>query len=72
MHQKVQRLYPEAKTALINWIEQHFHEIEGFVATFELKDGSTLTIHDVKTHIQAAGLASITENKMRQVIEEWQ
>lgn len=66
---KVQRIYPESKTALIHWIEQNFHDIQGYVATFEMKDGTTMTIHEVQGVIQAAGLSAVTSYKMKEVID---
>lgn len=52
----IQRIYPEPKTALINWIEQNFHQIADYVFTCRLSDGSTMTIHDIGGRIEALGL----------------
>ncbi|KIV55042.1 hypothetical protein AM501_26805 [Aneurinibacillus migulanus] len=57
--QKVKRIFPGATNGLINWIEQNFHEIDGFVATFNLKDGTTMTVYDAYTVVQALGLSEI-------------
>lgn len=56
---EVQRIYPEAKTALINWIEENFHDIESYVFTCLQSDGTTMTIHHVKSKIEARGLLAI-------------
>ena len=55
----VKRVYPESKTGLINWIEEHFHEIEQFVVTFSLNDGTTMSIYDSFSYLEAVGLAGI-------------
>lgn len=57
----VERIYPEAKTALINWIEQHFHDIESYVFVSKLADGTTMTIHHVPSKIEAYGLLEIAK-----------
>lgn len=56
---KVKRIYPESKTGLINYIEENFHEIEQFVVTFSLKDGTTMSVYDSFSYLEAVGLAGI-------------
>lgn len=57
--EKVKRIYPESKTGLINYIEENFHEIEQFVVTFSLKDGTTMSVYDSYSYLEAVGLAGI-------------
>ena len=56
---EVKRIYPESKTGLINYIEENFHNIEQFVVTFSLKDGTTMSVYDSFSYLEAVGLASI-------------
>jgi hypothetical protein len=56
---KVKRIYPESKTGLINYIEENFHEIDQFVVTFSLKDGTTMSVYDSFSYLEAVGLAGI-------------
>lgn len=53
---EVKRIYPEAKTALINWIEENFHDIDSYIFTCRLKDGTSMTVHDVDSFIEALGM----------------
>lgn len=55
----ITRIYPEAKTGLINWIEENFHEIDSFVASFTIKDGTSMTIYHTKNTIEAFGILGI-------------
>lgn len=57
----VKRIYPEAKNALINWIEENFHEIDSYVATFTLKDGTTMNVYDCHNVVEAFGILGITQ-----------
>lgn len=65
MKDNVRRIHPEAKTSLIKWIEEHFHEIDEYVATFSLKSGETMTIYDASHPITALGLAAVTNMTIR-------
>jgi hypothetical protein len=56
---KVQRIFPGATNGLINWMEENFHEIDGFVVTFNLKDGTTMTVYDAYSYVQALGLCEV-------------
>lgn len=57
----VRRIYPESKTALINWIEQNFHEIDSYVAAFRTTDGKVFIIHDVHSEVEALGMLESTK-----------
>jgi hypothetical protein len=58
----VKRIYPESKTGLINYIEENFHDIDQYVVTFSLKDGTTMTVYDAYTYMEALGMAEITRD----------
>lgn len=64
MKDNVTRIFPEAKTGLINWIEENFHDIDTFVATFSLKDGTTMTVYDCYSFIEAMGIVSISQSTL--------
>lgn len=66
---KVVRIYPESKTGLINWIENNFHEIDQFIATFVLSDGTTMTVYDCFSYLEATGMASIQVENIHQEAE---
>jgi hypothetical protein len=66
----VKRIYPESKTGLINWIEDNFHEIEQFVVTFKLKDGTTMTVYDAYSYLEAVGMCGITSNTIHTLANE--
>jgi hypothetical protein len=59
---KVSRIFPEAKTGLINWIEQNFHDIDSFVVTFTMKDGTTMTVYDCHTFVEAMGILGVSQS----------
>jgi hypothetical protein len=64
---KVSRIYPESRTGLINWIEQNFHDIDEFAVTFKMKDGTTMTVYDCYSALNAIGLlefAKLTCNEL--------
>lgn len=63
----IKRLFPESVTGTIKWMEDNFHDIDGFVATFQLKDGKTMTIYDTYSYVQALGLASVSDDAIRQM-----
>lgn len=58
----VKRIRPEPKTALINWVEENFHEIDSYVATFTLKDGTTMTVYDCHTFVEAMGIVGVSQS----------
>jgi hypothetical protein len=58
----VSRIFPEAKTGLINWIEKNFHNINQFVATFSMKDGTTMTVYDCYTFLEAIGIVGVSQS----------
>lgn len=43
---KVSRVYPGPNNGLIRWIEENFGEIDGYAATFKMRDGTVRTIYD--------------------------
>jgi hypothetical protein len=57
----VQRIYPEAKTALINWIEESFHEIDSYIFIAKLKDGTTMTLYHIDSHLEGVGLCELAK-----------
>jgi hypothetical protein len=59
---KISRIYPEAKMGLINWVEQNFHDIDQFVATFSLQDGTTMTVYDCYSFLEAMGIVGISQS----------
>lgn len=56
----VKRIYPDSRSGLINWVEQNFHDIDQFVVTFSMKDGTTMTVYDTYSYVEAVGLAGLT------------
>ena len=66
----VKRIYPEAKSALINWIEENFDEIDEYVAIFSLKDGTTMAVYDCYTYIGAVGLAEVAKDTIHAASHE--
>lgn len=63
---EVKRILPESKTELINWIEQNFHDIDTFVVTFNLKDGTTMTVYDCYSFVEALGLTGVMYSTISQ------
>lgn len=68
----VKRIYPESKSGLINWVEQNFHEIDQFAATFVMKDGTTMTVYDVYSYLEAVGMAGILMDTIHTLAYEGQ
>jgi hypothetical protein len=64
---KVQRIYPEAKTGLINWIEENFHDIDSFVVTFSMKDNTTMTIYHCNTFLESLGIVGISQSTLNEL-----
>lgn len=64
------RLYPEAKTALIKWIEDHFHDIESFVTVLHLKDRTTWTIYDIPSYLTGLGLLELAKDSLQTAFHE--
>ena len=56
----VARIFPGPVNGLINWMEQNFHDIDQFVVTFAMKDGSTMTVYDVFSYLDALGISAIS------------
>jgi hypothetical protein len=51
----VTRIFPNNASRLAHWIEENFKEIDQFVATFTMKDGTTMTVYDVYSYVEALG-----------------
>ncbi len=66
----VKRIFPGAVNGLINWMEENFHEIDGFVVTFNLKDGTTMTVYDVYNYVQALGLCEVSKTTIHELVME--
>lgn len=66
---KVARVFPGPVNGLINWMEQNFHEIDQFVVTFALKDGTTMTVYDAYSYLEATGMAGITLNTIQEQVQ---
>lgn len=62
---EVQRIYPEAKSGLIHWIEENFADIDSFVCTFKLADNSTMTAYYSDFAFEAMGLTAIQQAAMQ-------
>lgn len=67
MGKKVRRIYPEPVTGLINWMEENFHDIDSYVVTFMLKDGSSMTVHHTSSYFEALGIAAYTTYTIQQL-----
>lgn len=67
MSNKVVRIYPEAISGLIHWMEEHSHEIDSFVATFMLKDNDSMTVHHTTSYFEALGIAAYTTDTIQQL-----
>lgn len=63
----IKRIFPGATNGLINWMEENFHEIDGFVATFNLKDGTTMTVYDAYSYVQALGLIEVGKSTINEL-----
>lgn len=58
----VKRIYPESKTGLIKWIEDHFHEIDEFVVQFQMKDNTSMFVYDTYSYRNALGMLEMAKN----------
>lgn len=70
MSKKVVRIYPEAITGTIKWMEDNFHDIDSFVVTFMLKDGTSVTIHHTSSYFEALGIAAYTTDTIQRLEAE--
>jgi hypothetical protein len=64
---EVKRIFPGPTNGLINWLEQNFHAIDGFVAVFNLKDGTTMTAYDAYSYVEAVGLAEVGKDTLHEL-----
>ncbi|MCY7988569.1 hypothetical protein P8844_06310 [Bacillus spizizenii] len=67
---KVKRVFPGPTNGLINWMEKNFHEIDGYVTTFNMKDRTTMTVYDAESYVQAVGLAEIGKDTIHQLAHD--
>lgn len=67
MSKKVVRIYPEAITGTIKWMEDNFHDIDSFVVTFMLKDGTSMTIHHTSSYFEALGIVAYTTDAIQRL-----
>lgn len=65
--ENVKRIYPGAKNGLINFIEENFHDIDSYVATFTFKDGSTTTAYECSSMLEAFGIIGMAQSTMHKV-----
>ena len=59
MDDKVKRLSVEAKSQLIEWMEENFHDIDSFIYIANMKDNTTLFVHHCDDVIEAFGLLGL-------------
>lgn len=67
---KVRRMAAEAITGTIKWMEDNFHEIDAFVVTFMLEDGTSMTIHHTSSYFEALGIAAYTTDTIQSLEAE--
>ncbi|MBU8788029.1 hypothetical protein MHB78_01155 [Bacillus sp. FSL K6-0138] len=67
---KVTRVYPGPNNGLIRWIEENFGEIDGYAATFKMRDGTVRTIYDALSPVDAIGMAEIGKSAIQEAIDE--
>jgi hypothetical protein len=67
---KIKRVFPGPTNGLINWMEQNFHEIDAYVTTFKMKDGTTMTVYDSRSYLEAIGLSEITKETIHDLVRE--
>ncbi|MGN7328739.1 hypothetical protein [Bacillus pumilus] len=67
---KVKRVFLGAVNGLINWIEQNFHDIDSFVTTFKMKDGTLMTIYHIELYLEAVGMAEICKDTLHELAKD--
>lgn len=72
MDKKVTRIFPNTANRLANWIEDNFHDIDQFVATFTMKDGTTMTVYDTYSYVEALGIAAISTDCIQKIAADEQ
>jgi hypothetical protein len=68
---EVKRIYPEAVSGLINWMEDNFHDIDSFVITFLMKDKTTMTVHHTDSYFNALALAMFNLDTIQKLGEDF-
>jgi hypothetical protein len=61
------RISPGAVNGLIHWMEDNFHDIESYVVTFMLKDGTSMTVHHTSSYFEALGISAYTTDVIQQL-----
>ncbi|MDR3599378.1 MAG: hypothetical protein P4L49_02665 [Desulfosporosinus sp.] len=57
---EVKRIFPGPINGLINWMEENFQNINQYVVTFSMKNGTTMTVFDAYSYLEAVGIAGIS------------
>lgn len=63
----IPRIFPGAINGIIHWMEENFSEIDSYVVTFMLKDGTSMTVHHTSSYFEALGLAAYTVDTIQQL-----
>jgi len=61
------RIFPGPINGLINWMEENFHDINEFVATFHMKDGTTMTVYDIYSYFNGLAIAEISKDTIHKL-----
>lgn len=64
---EIKRIFPGAVNGVINWMEENFHDIDEFVATFHMKDGTTMTVYDCFSYFNATAITGITHDTIQEL-----
>lgn len=70
MTKEVRRIYPEAKTALIHWIEENYHEIDEYFFLAVMKDGEQMNIYDFYSYRNAVGSIDCAKDSIHRMSED--
>lgn len=66
---EIKRIYPESKTALINFIEQNFHDIDEYFFVAEMKDQTQISVYDFYSYRNALGTLESAKEGLNQLAE---
>jgi len=64
---KVTRISPNTVHRLANWVEENFDNVDQFVVTFAMKDGTTMTVYDAYSYVEALGIAAISTDCLQKI-----
>lgn len=67
---KIVRIHPEARSGLIHWIEEHFHEIDSFLFIALSKDKTTMSIYHARSYLEAIGLSAVLADDLHEIAHE--